>query len=68
MLDKIITAGECPDDMSIALMERGISSTAELTITEAMEHWSAWHLGDTYWGRQAADLVAALNSQNNLPT
>lgn len=68
MLDKIITASECPEDVALALTERGISAVTELTITEAMEHWSAWNLGDPSWGRQAANLVAAMNSQNNLPT
>lgn len=65
MLDKVIKAGECPLDLKEALQERGVGMDKELTITEALEHWSGWHLGDTYWGRQAADLVACLNTQSN---
>jgi hypothetical protein len=64
MTNKIqVTAKNVPANVRSALIERGYADSDVLTIQEAVEEYTAWHLGDKGWGR---DIYVAIKTMEAL--
>jgi hypothetical protein len=51
---------DMPDDVRDAVLARGYSPEHDMTPENAVAEWSAWHLGDRYWGCEAVRLYKAM--------
>jgi hypothetical protein len=51
---------DMPDDVRDAVLARGYSPEHDMTPENAVAEWSAWHLGDRYWGYEAVRLYKAM--------
>lgn len=45
----MIKVAEMNSALKEACLERGLSESNEMTALEAVEQWSAWHIGDKSW-------------------
>lgn len=60
--DRIMEVGKLPRDVRQACVERGMTLDSRTTLQTAMREWSAWHLGDDYWGGKAWHLLAEMTA------